>query len=205
MGSTGRPESHDPRHRDAGTWRRTSGRPPSCRRALLGIAVAGTPTERAATAHDLSPVPSRGATPSPSNPKAPTRPGHRSPPGAAVAGTSSSCEAADLAEQYARSGFDAIHLAGVLTLTGIPIIVATCDTRLVRAAQSSGLGTLPAELPSDRGLETNDLESCPCGCARTTGRSSQLTSPRRPGWTTRPSVSGPSRDMHPLIRRRGLG
>jgi hypothetical protein len=54
--------------------------------------------------------------------------------------------AGDLAEQHALSGFDAIHLASALTLTELPIVVATWDARLLRAVQSSGLPTLPAEL-----------------------------------------------------------
>lgn len=55
-------------------------------------------------------------------------------------------EAGDLAAQHALSGFDAVHLASALTLTGLPLIVATWDARLLRAAQSSGLDTLPAQL-----------------------------------------------------------
>lgn len=51
----------------------------------------------------------------------------------------------DLAERHALSGFDAIHLASALTLTGLPIIVATWDLRLLRAARSAGLHTLPAQ------------------------------------------------------------
>lgn len=43
--------------------------------------------------------------------------------------------AADLAEQHALSGFDAVHLANALTLTGLPVVVATwggtpCRSRL---------------------------------------------------------------------------
>lgn len=53
--------------------------------------------------------------------------------------------AGDLAEQHALSGFDAIHLASALTLTELPIILATWDARLLRAAGSSGLDTLPAQ------------------------------------------------------------
>lgn len=55
-------------------------------------------------------------------------------------------DAADLAEQHALSGFDAVHLASALTLAQLPRIVATWDTHLLRAAQSSGLDTLPAQL-----------------------------------------------------------
>ena len=54
--------------------------------------------------------------------------------------------AADLAEQHALSGFDAVHLASALTLTEIPVVLATWDRRLLRAAQSSGLNTLPSHL-----------------------------------------------------------
>lgn len=53
--------------------------------------------------------------------------------------------AGDLAERHALSGFDAIHLASALTLTGLPTIVATWDLRLLRAARSAGLGSLPAQ------------------------------------------------------------
>jgi predicted nucleic acid-binding protein len=55
-------------------------------------------------------------------------------------------EAADLAEQHALSGFDAVHLASALTLAELPVVVATWDPRLLRAAQSLGLETLPARL-----------------------------------------------------------
>jgi predicted nucleic acid-binding protein len=55
-------------------------------------------------------------------------------------------EAADLAEQHALSGFDAVHLASALALAEVPIIVATWDARLLRAAQSLSLDTLPAQL-----------------------------------------------------------
>lgn len=55
-------------------------------------------------------------------------------------------KAGDLADQHALSGFDAIHLASALTLTELPIILATWDARLLRAARSSGLDTLPAQL-----------------------------------------------------------
>lgn len=55
-------------------------------------------------------------------------------------------DAGDLAERHALSGFDAIHLASALTLSELPIIVATWDARLLRAAQSAGLSSLPAQL-----------------------------------------------------------
>ena len=55
-------------------------------------------------------------------------------------------DAGDLAERHALGGFDAIHLARALTLTGLPIIVATWDARLLRAARSAGLNSLPAQL-----------------------------------------------------------
>lgn len=54
--------------------------------------------------------------------------------------------AADLAESHALSGFDAVHLASALTLAELPLIMATWDARLLRAAQVSGLETLPAQL-----------------------------------------------------------
>lgn len=54
-------------------------------------------------------------------------------------------EAADLAEQHALSGFDAVHLASALTLAEVPVVVATWDGRLLRAARSSGLDTLPEQ------------------------------------------------------------
>ena len=55
-------------------------------------------------------------------------------------------DAGDLAEEHALSGFDAIHLASALTLTELPLIVATWDNRLLRAAQAAGLTSLPAQL-----------------------------------------------------------
>lgn len=55
-------------------------------------------------------------------------------------------DAGDLAERYALSGCDAIHLASALTLTELPIIVATWDARLLGAARSAGLSSLPAQL-----------------------------------------------------------
>ena len=54
-------------------------------------------------------------------------------------------DAGDLAERHALSGFDAIHLASALTLTRLPIIVATWDVRLLRAARSAGLNSLPVQ------------------------------------------------------------
>jgi len=55
-------------------------------------------------------------------------------------------EAGDLAEQHALSGFDAIHLASALTIAAIPLVVATGDGRLHRAARATGLTTLPGKL-----------------------------------------------------------
>jgi len=54
-------------------------------------------------------------------------------------------DAGDLAERHALSGFDAIHLASARTLTELPIIMATWDMRLLRAARSAGLDSLPAQ------------------------------------------------------------
>jgi len=54
-------------------------------------------------------------------------------------------DAGDLAERHVLSGFDAIHLASALTLAGLPIIVATWDVCLLRAARSAGLDALPAQ------------------------------------------------------------
>jgi uncharacterized protein len=54
-------------------------------------------------------------------------------------------EAGDLAERHELSGSAAIHLASALTLTEMPLIVATWDDRLLRAIQSVGLTSLPAE------------------------------------------------------------
>lgn len=53
--------------------------------------------------------------------------------------------AGDLAEAHALSGFDALHLASALTLTDAPLVLATWDNRLLRAARTIGLATLPAE------------------------------------------------------------
>jgi uncharacterized protein len=55
-------------------------------------------------------------------------------------------EAGELAEQYALSGFDAVHLASARTIAVMPVVVATWDTRLHRAAQASGMATLPGQL-----------------------------------------------------------
>jgi uncharacterized protein len=55
-------------------------------------------------------------------------------------------EAGELAEQHALSGFDAVHLASARTIAAIPVVVATWDGRLHRAAQASGLATMPAQL-----------------------------------------------------------
>jgi uncharacterized protein len=54
-------------------------------------------------------------------------------------------EAGDLAEPHALSGSAAIHLASALTLSELPLIVATWDDRLLRAIRSVGLTSLPAE------------------------------------------------------------
>jgi predicted nucleic acid-binding protein len=54
--------------------------------------------------------------------------------------------AGHLAETHALSGFDAIHLASVLTLGRAPLVVATWDRRLLQAARTIGLSTLPANL-----------------------------------------------------------
>jgi uncharacterized protein len=55
-------------------------------------------------------------------------------------------EAGELAEQYALSGFDAVHLASSRTIASMPVVVATWDVRLHRAAQASGMATLPGQL-----------------------------------------------------------
>lgn len=55
--------------------------------------------------------------------------------------------AGDLAERHAPRGFDAIHLAAALTISGDDLVVVTWDRRLWAAAQSEGLRILPAELP----------------------------------------------------------
>ena len=48
-----------------------------------------------------------------------------------------------LAEAHALNGFDTIHLASALTLADGPLIVATWGGRLLRAARTFGLGTIP--------------------------------------------------------------
>jgi predicted nucleic acid-binding protein len=55
-------------------------------------------------------------------------------------------EAGDLAEKHALGGFDAIHLASALTISAIPVVVATWDGRLHQAAQATGLATMPGRL-----------------------------------------------------------
>ena len=55
-------------------------------------------------------------------------------------------DAADLAERHALSGFDAIHLASARTIAMAPVVMATWDARLHRAAQTVGLATLPGQL-----------------------------------------------------------
>jgi predicted nucleic acid-binding protein len=55
-------------------------------------------------------------------------------------------DAADLAEQHALSGFDAIHLASALTIAKAPVVMATWDARLHQAAQAVGMATLPGQL-----------------------------------------------------------
>lgn len=55
-------------------------------------------------------------------------------------------DAADLAELHALSGFDAIHLASALTIAMVPVVMATWDGRLHRAAQAVGLATLPGQM-----------------------------------------------------------
>lgn len=50
-----------------------------------------------------------------------------------------------LAESHALSGFDAIHLASAITLVDAPLVVATWDRRLLRAARTIGLVTLPVD------------------------------------------------------------
>ena len=52
--------------------------------------------------------------------------------------------AGELAEEYALGALDAIHLASAVTLNDSPLIMATWDARLLRAAQSMGIPTLPA-------------------------------------------------------------
>ena len=53
--------------------------------------------------------------------------------------------AGELAAGRALSGFDAIHLASTLLLGRDDVIVASWDRRLLTAARTVGLATLPAE------------------------------------------------------------
>jgi len=55
--------------------------------------------------------------------------------------------AGDLAERHALRGFDALHLAAALEVAADDLVMATWDLRLSRAAQTSGLRVLPADLP----------------------------------------------------------
>jgi uncharacterized protein len=55
-------------------------------------------------------------------------------------------EAGELAGRHALSGSDAVHLASALTVAAVPVVVATWDARLHRAAHASGLATLPGQL-----------------------------------------------------------
>jgi predicted nucleic acid-binding protein len=51
----------------------------------------------------------------------------------------------ELADRHALSGFDAIHLASALVVGGAaPVVLATWDRRLSRAANDLGVATLPA-------------------------------------------------------------
>jgi predicted nucleic acid-binding protein len=59
-------------------------------------------------------------------------------------------DAGRLAETHALSGFDAIHLASALTLADAPLVLATWDRRLLRAARTIGLATLPVDLRRTR-------------------------------------------------------
>lgn len=52
--------------------------------------------------------------------------------------------AGDLAEQHALGALDAIHLASATLFTDVTMIMATWDARLLAAARSIGLATLPA-------------------------------------------------------------
>ena len=54
-------------------------------------------------------------------------------------------QAGELAERQALSGFDAIQLASTLLLDHYGVIVASWDRRLLAAARTIGLPTLPAE------------------------------------------------------------
>ena len=52
--------------------------------------------------------------------------------------------AGELAEQHALGALDAIHLASAVLFADTPLIMATWDARLLRAAQSLRIPTLPA-------------------------------------------------------------
>lgn len=52
--------------------------------------------------------------------------------------------AGDLAERHTLGGLDAIHLASAALFTDTPLIVATWDKRLLTAARSLTIATLPA-------------------------------------------------------------
>lgn len=49
--------------------------------------------------------------------------------------------AGSIAERHALRAYDAVHLAGALTLTDPDVVFATGDQRLVAAAQQAGLAT----------------------------------------------------------------
>lgn len=55
-------------------------------------------------------------------------------------------DAGDLAEEHGLSGFGPVHLASALTLAKLPVVLATWDARLHRAARATGLATLPPQL-----------------------------------------------------------
>jgi predicted nucleic acid-binding protein len=52
--------------------------------------------------------------------------------------------AADLAEQHSLGALDAIHLASATLFADVSTIMATWDARLLAAARSVGIATLPA-------------------------------------------------------------
>jgi predicted nucleic acid-binding protein len=52
--------------------------------------------------------------------------------------------AGDLAEQHALGGLDAIHLASAALFIQVALVMATWDARLLAAARSLGIATLPA-------------------------------------------------------------
>ena len=53
--------------------------------------------------------------------------------------------AGDLADEHGLSGFDAVHLASALVVgAAAPVVLATWDQRLARAAKEQGLATLLA-------------------------------------------------------------